>query len=507
MGLNTQFPEWMQRATDSNRAAGAQLGQNILQGLRFQQGVKQQELENRNLAEIQDANLLLARSQATIARLRAQQEALASDDAVQANGAMAGALALSTELAQSPNGYNPGNRARLYSYVAQNPFLAKTPWFKGEEEKFALAEEYQRKAELTETEIAGRMAAADMRGAQGGAPGFLGVEELVGQGVPVTEALVQVAGQSSGPGDFKIRQAAQFIPATVTAMRRAGIPVEDNEVLAFLGDYGGGVTSMNAPPKIAASIDKEDVVARQLDNVTDRIAAFNAKYGANAFDEYVGPLDNPVFSFKTRTLPPSELSAADREARSIFQKVNQTIQNYRVGNFGTALTESETKLFLEIVSSPGFANYTSDIAGFRDNIKDALKLAIGNNKFATNIKLPVKARYLAESEPVRASTQRPISSNTFVPVPPLSTNSVPAVVKSTTTNEPPFRMSNEDVMRVAAALENSNVSVGELRSREGGGFIQSFNPASRDVSFGGTNQVVSPPGSNTVFRVIRKTQR
>ena len=66
MGLNTQFPEWMQRATDSNRQAGAQLGQNIVQGLRFREDVKQQALENRNLTAFQDADLLMRQSQARI---------------------------------------------------------------------------------------------------------------------------------------------------------------------------------------------------------------------------------------------------------------------------------------------------------------------------------------------------------------------------------------------------------------------------------------------------------
>lgn len=403
MGLNTQFPEWMQRATDSNRAAGAALGQNILQGLRFQQGVKQQNLENRNLAEIQDAQLLVAQSQATIQRLNAQQQALASDDAVQAHGAMTGALALSTELSQSPNGYNPSNRARLYSYVSQNPFLAKTPWFKAEEEKFSLAEEYQRKAELLDQEITGKAFVNQQTLA---AKEGMSYTDYIDSGMSPEEARQAVMSNKSGA--FKLNQANTFLPMMVESYKANGIDVSPVEVDSIKAKFAlGGVNAMNAPAKVVDQIQNADATSQQLQSIAGQVAAFNQKFGPNAFQEYVGPMDQPVFRFKTKkALGPDQLSAADREARGIQQQVFSIVQDYRNKNFGSALTANEESIFRNIVSNPADQDYVASLANFGNTLKNKAEIQVKQNKFAQNIPDDLKFRYLKKSEPVSAPAQK-----------------------------------------------------------------------------------------------------
>lgn len=174
----------------------------------------------------------------------------------------------------------------------------------------------------------------------------------------------------------------------------------------------GGMSAVNAPISVVKDIESENKAFQQLDDVTGKIAKFDAKYGAGAFDEYVGPVDAPVFKFKTKGIAPQKLAEADREAKSIFREANYVIQAYRKNNFGTALTENETAAFREIVGDPTFADYANGLSTFRDSVKRGVGISVADHKFSPNIQLSIKKRFLTpggvvtESATIPATTER-----------------------------------------------------------------------------------------------------
>lgn len=216
---------------------------------------------------------------------------------------------------------------------------------------------------------------------------------------------------TAGSGQWKANQADQFIK-DVEGSLPASRKLSDSERSGLRAKYMSGTASVNAPSDVLKSVNSEDIAAQMLDEVSEGIAAFNKKYGKKAFDEYVGPIDSPVFKGLSRVIPPSERSAADRDARAIHRRAAGIVQNYRNKQFGTALTGSETEAFREIVADPSFADYTDALGTFGEQMKSAVRKRLKNYELAPNIPAPIKERFLYDAKTEEAQNPTPLQTLT-----------------------------------------------------------------------------------------------
>jgi hypothetical protein len=148
------------------------------------------------------------------------------------------------------------------------------------------------------------------------------------------------------------------------------------------------------PAKTASSITAADNAVVQLGDALNKIDSFNQKYGANAFDEYVGPIDNPVFKAtgKFKGLTTQE----QQDARLIQQKVAKVVQDYRKDIFGATLTPNEQQNMDNVVGTAGGRDYVLLTRGFYDNLKQSLNNQMKEYRLYTDIPVTIKKRYAPE---------------------------------------------------------------------------------------------------------------
>lgn len=217
-------------------------------------------------------------------------------------------------------------------------------------------------------------------------------QELIEQGFD-PERIPAMREAAANRANQKSIQAKEFV-SNVEKSLPGGRKLSDKERADLTQKYiGGGSAALNAPPSVVKDIESENIASQRLDEVTKSIEDFNKKYGDNAIDEYIGPIDNPVFKFKSKAVPTAERKAADREARDIFRKAKLIVQGYRKENFGTALTATETSQFRDIVGDESFADYTDALKSFGDSMKGAVSKRLVDYELAPNIPRTIKDRF------------------------------------------------------------------------------------------------------------------
>lgn len=170
------------------------------------------------------------------------------------------------------------------------------------------------------------------------------------------------------------------------------------------------------PAKTATSIMAADNAVVQLDNAMKRVESFNQKYGPNAFNEYVGPLDAPVFRAEGKY---KGLAEEDKkEARLIQQQIAKVVQDYRKDVFGATLTVNEERNMNDVVGTAGGNDYLLLINGFADNLKRGLGNQVRTLKLYPDLSPDIKKRYAPEIfvreevvQPVQRQTTQPGATN------------------------------------------------------------------------------------------------
>jgi len=153
-------------------------------------------------------------------------------------------------------------------------------------------------------------------------------------------------------------------------------------------------SNIKTPTKVIDSITASDKAIFQLDNAIDKINQFDSKYGKGAFNEYVGPIDSPLFKatakFKGLT------SAEKQTARAIQQQIGMVLQDYRKGVFGATLTPNEQVDMENIAGTTGGNDYVFLTSGFNENLKRGIGKSITNNRYDAAIPLDLKKTYAPE---------------------------------------------------------------------------------------------------------------
>jgi hypothetical protein len=174
--------------------------------------------------------------------------------------------------------------------------------------------------------------------------------------------------------------------------------------------------NIKTPAKVIDSITASDKAIFQLDNAIDKINQFDARYGKGAFNEYVGPIDSPLFKATSKF---KGLTSAEKQtARTIQQQIGMVIQDYRKGVFGATLTSNEQKNMDSIVGTTGGNDYVLLTSGFNENLKRGIGKSITNNRYNADIPLDLKKTYAPEifvggATPATPSVGQPAGGTDF----------------------------------------------------------------------------------------------
>lgn len=167
MGLNTQFPSWIQQGQLASQELGQQMGRNILEGLRFQEQKRQAAEEQRRydeLAPMRTAQMELMRARTTQEILQNEKMKAALELENRFNANQVEALRFQEGVARSAGGYtSPENEASFYRFLEKNPDYSRTIWAKGMEERFREGQANKLRADLIEKQIQGRETVAEIR--------------------------------------------------------------------------------------------------------------------------------------------------------------------------------------------------------------------------------------------------------------------------------------------------------------------------------------------------------
>ncbi len=189
----------------------------------------------------------------------------------------------------------------------------------------------------------------------------------------------------------------------VESVKASGIPLTPEEEQDVKAKYYAGVGALNAPADAVKNLNSEARSFNLLNKAIEDIDRFNAEYGADAFSQFVGPIDKGVIEQAARRLPLDKQPKAIKDARNVFETVSKVIQGYRRGEFGTALSASESALFKGIVREPEFADYERSIKNFRNQLLRGIQFSAGQYKAAPNIPLSIRKQFFVE-QPAEIST-------------------------------------------------------------------------------------------------------
>lgn len=225
---------------------------------------------------------------------------------------------------------------------------------------------------------------------------------------------------SQGLGGVRAAVIDNALPGLVAGLKEIGYEPSETEIQSFRSKaIAGGVDPTKAPASVVKNLASESVGFRKLENVNKRISAFDRKYGAGAFEDFIGPFDQPKFKFETASIPQNQLTAAQKEARSIFQSADETVQAYRNGQFGTALTQGETSVFEKIAGTPGWNSYAGDLKNFQENLGRSAAERTRDWIWAVNIPDRIKGAfygYLTPEDEAAGVTAPAKSSTSVTPI-------------------------------------------------------------------------------------------
>lgn len=214
-----------------------------------------------------------------------------------------------------------------------------------------------------------------------------------------TEALL-----AGGVGNTKIQNAVRDMATQgIIDLEDAGAVAEASNVVR---------AGAKVPAKTQTSILAADNAVMQLDSAMKRVEQFNQKYGTNAFNEYVGPIDAPTFRAegKYKGLTTDE----KKEARLIQQQIAKVVQDYRKDVFGATLTVNEEKNMNDVVGTAGQNDYLALTKGFADNLKSALSNQVKTFRYYPDLPADLKKRHAPEvfvretvTAPAPAATNQP----------------------------------------------------------------------------------------------------
>ena len=192
--------------------------------------------------------------------------------------------------------------------------------------------------------------------------------------------------------------AIQYADRLKKTLEESGIELTQAEYDEAVLRGMAGTNALNVGAKELGMLKSENKAIKLIDNNIAKIEEFNAKYGPNAFATFVGPIDSMVVEQFASRFPADKRQAAILDAKNIFSNMSRVIQEYRLQNFGTALTLTEVQRFLQIIRDPNSADYERSLKNFRNGALESIQSQLGSVKVMANV--PTEIKQLFRAKPV-----------------------------------------------------------------------------------------------------------
>lgn len=162
----------------------------------------------------------------------------------------------------------------------------------------------------------------------------------------------------------------------------------DAEVKRYVS---GGPGAVNAPTFIVKDATAADKLVVGLDQTFDQVQKFNEKYGAGAFEKYVGPWEGRITSVEKKF---GQLGTDEkRDLQGILSSIAQVKQAFKLTNYGTALSTGEREDFKNIVETPTSNAFIPTLQSFRNTTRNLLQNTLSVYPDAPNIPPVLRERY------------------------------------------------------------------------------------------------------------------
>lgn len=174
------------------------------------------------------------------------------------------------------------------------------------------------------------------------------------------------------------------VDSIVDAQKRAGIVKDETQAAGLRAELlrnNGKIPQLSEGARDKLS--EKTAVLDLTDQISDDIEGFNAKYGKDAFDSYIGRVDAPidtVLDILRKRKDPESVDAL--KVMSKFAGVrNRTLKT----RSGGAVTEGEYRRLQDELGDKADKNLVSKLRTFRDATRNDLKIQLGAYE---NINLP-----------------------------------------------------------------------------------------------------------------------
>jgi hypothetical protein len=241
-----------------------------------------------------------------------------------------------------------------------------------------------------------------------------GLKDLLDSGGITQQLYDQLLPTARTEGGVVVQRANQVLEGL---KKQKIVQTDEDEINAKV--FLGGPNQGKVPADVSKALTASNKAVVELDDVFNKLNAFESKYGKGSFSEYVGPIDAPVFDLKGRF---KGLTTKEQEdARDIHNKIQLVVTDYQNNKYGATLTPSEEKNLQKVVSTPARNDYIQVISSFKNNLRSGAENSIWEYRFSPDIPYDVKKRYLEgarqkfgfgqqqQAAPAAVSQEQPIS--------------------------------------------------------------------------------------------------
>lgn len=399
MGLNTQFPSWLQDQNQLNAQVGMQLGRNFMEGMKMAEEkrlneAKLAEMRRMNDVQAQQARAQIARDEAaTQAQVNLNNySALTAQGEADLAGKMADFAAMQQDLYKLEGGLsNPEARIQALEFVRNNPKVAYTKQW----------------TELTRDLDTAEKANRDLeRVKQAGIIKVEGAMNKPTTAIQNADTVAKLAVQNAGLDinsqegqKLFLETKASTLQSQITKPSAANKPTKIQQRVDELvnqdiasgkyeqGSKGemdardkynrlGGKAEKTLEAKPFETLNAQDMVISSGERWLDDVKDFETEYGKDAIKKYIGPVDKPLNEILDKLRERNDPESKDAlKLMSSFERIFN-ISSYQTG--GKTLTQNEIKRKLAELGSRFDQNLVQTFDNWINNNKNEFKTSVEN---------------------------------------------------------------------------------------------------------------------------------
>lgn len=399
MGLNTQFPSWLQDQNQLNAQVGMQLGRNFMEGMKMAEEKRLNEAKMAEMRRMNDIQIDQAKAQIAMQEAQTQTiinknnfDALSAQGDATLTGKMADFVAMQQGLYKLEGGLsNPEARIQSLDFVRKYPQVAYTKQWADLNRDIDTAEKAARELEKVKqasiiryeaiankptTAIQNAEALADTAVKQSGLDRNSPEGQRLFLETKSNALQQQVIKPSAQNKPTKVQQRIDEIVSQDILSGKYQKGSKEEQDARDKYNRLGGKAEKTLEAKPFETLNAQDLIITSGEKWLEDAKDFETEYGKDALKKYIGPVDKPVNEvldqLRERTDPESKDAL---KLMSSFERIFN-ISSYQTG--GKTLTQQEIKRKLAELGSRVNQNLVQTFDNWINNNKNEFKTSVEN---------------------------------------------------------------------------------------------------------------------------------